>query len=166
MSKEYLKQPLIPNFVFDITDDHIEIYNENTVLISVRRAPRLCQKELLDLYSKILHYAKQHNVKVKYRHHHKQYIQDNWAKYTQEYKNYDYWYKSLLGNVNELKKRGIHRGFVDDSYYNQCKKLAYELEYGSLYTPTMYTMMTKQYWLRNLSGALAKATVKPNEIHL
>lgn len=122
LDKEYLERPLIEDVKYEYSMDRIRVACSHTGFIGYMHLEFVLQKDILDLYSRIIKKVRNLGIKVKYTNKYKKFIVDNWKNYCLEYDEYNKLYKEILEMLPELKRRGIHKGCSDDMYLNQIYK--------------------------------------------
>lgn len=128
---EYLQRPLIENMVYIIEDDYVQIDCPHTGFAGGRRISHVDVDELLSLYRRVLHAAKEGNVKISYANHTKRKIVDHRAEYECRYEESQKLFDDFVAQAKIVRQRGIHLGCSDDTELDKLTALRNRhMEYG------------------------------------
>lgn len=110
----YLARPLVDGLAYEISEDHISIRSTNTCFISVGICAPLEKAALLEQYQRLLHLAKENEVKVSYTTHVRKTVCDTWTEYEAAFEEAKRLFCQMAEQARVLEKRGIHYGWHDD----------------------------------------------------
>lgn len=124
--QEYLNRQLIDGVDYDITEDRIRIENVNTTWISIKRPEKIDKESVILMHKNICRTAKNKGIKISYKNKYKKFITENWQQYEKEFDHYNKIFNKIIPVAEQIKKRGIHIGCVDDDILNKMEILKSE----------------------------------------
>lgn len=129
METNYLDRPLL-NVTYNIGEDYATIQSENTSFVNIRKMyfnPENVHKELISSLKRLKNAAKEKGYALIGTRKVSKWIEGFIPRYSEAVRKYNDDFSKIMEISREMEKRGIHRGYSDDTKVGELSKYEWEI---------------------------------------